>query len=126
MRVLRAVVALGMVALALTACSRGSESSLPMPSRAFCQAAYDYDTNLPKLIGKIKQQTALVAKLAAHAPKDIAADAQTYLDAMERRADGDTSVVDDPKIKDAVENVNRRAAEGRELYEQNKEGGGGI
>ncbi len=126
MRLLRAVVALGLVAAALTACSRDSESSLPMPSKAFCQAAYDYDTNLPKLIGKINQQTDLVAKLAEHAPKDIADDAQTYLDAMKRRAAGDTSVVDNPKIKSAVENVNRRAADGCELYKQNKDGSSGI
>ena len=126
MRLLRAVVALGLVAAALTACSRDSESSLPMPSKAFCQAAYDYDTNLPKLIGKINRQTDLVAKLAEHAPKDIAADAQTYLNAMKRRAAGDTSMVDNPKIKSAVENVNRRAADGCELYKQNKDGSGGI
>ncbi len=126
MRLLRAVVALGLVAAALTACSRDSESSLPMPSKAFCQAAYDYDTNLPKLIGKINQQTDLVAKLAEHAPKDIAADAQTYLDAMKRRAAGDTSVVDNPKIQTAVDNVNRRAADGCELYKQNKDGSSGI
>src|SRR4029079_12586513 len=124
--VLRAVVALGLLAAALTACSRDSESSLPTPSKAFCQAAYDYDTNLPKLIGKIRQQTALVQKLAEHAPKDIAADAQTYLDAMERRADGDKSVVDNPKIQTAVDNVNRRAADGCELYKQNKEGNGSM
>ncbi len=126
MRLLRAVVALGLVAAALTACSRDSESSLPTPSKAFCQAAYDYDTNLPKLIGKIQQQTALVQELAEHAPKDIAADAQTYLDAMKRRAAGDTSVVDNPKIKTAVENVNRRAADGCKLYKQNQDGTGGI
>jgi hypothetical protein len=126
MRVLRAAVLLALVALGATACSRDSGSSLPTPSRAFCQAAYDYDTKLPKLIGKLQQQTALVAKLAEHAPKDIVADAQTYLDAMERRAQGDTSVVDNPKIKTAVENVNRRAAEGCELYKQNKDGSGGI
>ena len=124
---LRAVVAVGLVAVALTACSGGgSGSSLPLPSKAFCQAAYDYDTNLPKLIGKIDAQTELVAELAAHAPEDIDADAQTYLDAMERRAAGDTSVVDNPKIQTAVENVNRRATEGCELYKQNKDGGGGI
>jgi hypothetical protein len=123
---LRAVVALGVLAAVLAGCSRDSESSLPTPSRAFCQAAYDYDTNLPKLIGKIHQHTELVQKLAEHAPKDIAADAQTYLDAMQRRADGDTSVVDDPKIQTAVDNVNRRAAEGCKLYEQNKDGSGGI
>jgi hypothetical protein len=126
MRVLRAVVAIGLIAVALAACSDDSSSSLPTPSKAFCQAAYDYDTNLPKLIGKIDKQTALVQKLAEHAPKDIAADAQTYLDAMKRRAAGDTSVVDNPKIKTAVENVNRRAAAGCELYKQNQDGGGGI
>ena len=123
---LRAVVVLGLLAAGLTACSRDSGSSLPMPSKAFCQAAYDYDTNLPKLIGKVQQQTDLVAKLAATAPKDIRRDAQTYLDAMQRRADGDRSVVDNPKIQTAVENVNRRAADGCQLYKQNKEGSSGI
>jgi hypothetical protein len=123
---LRAVVALGLLAAGVAGCSGSSESSLPTPSRAFCQAAYDYDTNLPKLIGKIDQQTALVQKLADHAPKDIAADARTYLDAMRRRAAGDKSVVDNPKVETAVENVNRRAAEGCELYKQNKDGSAGI
>ena len=126
MRVLRAVVALGLLAAALTACSRDSESSLPTPSKAFCQAAYDYDTNLPKLIGKPRKQTELVRKLAEHAPKDIAADAETYLDAMNRATEGDDSVVDNPKIQRAVENVNRRATDGCELYKQNKDGSSGI
>jgi len=128
MRVLRPAVALVLLTVALTACSRNSETSLPTPSKAFCEAAYNYDTNLPKLIGKIDRQTALVAKLAAHAPKDIAHDAQTYLDAMQRRAAGDTSkaVVDNPKVRVAVDNVNRRAASGCELYKQNRDGSGGI
>jgi hypothetical protein len=123
---LRALVAVGLLAGGLAACSGSSESSLPRPSKAFCQAAYDYDTNLPKLIGKIDKQTDLVARLAEHAPKDIAADAQTYLDAMRRRADGDTSVVDNPKIQQAVDNVNRRASSGCALFKQNQDGGGGI
>ena len=126
MRVLRAAALLALVALGATACSRDSGSSLPTPSRAFCQAAYDYDTNLPKLIGKVKQQTALVAKLAEHAPKDVAEDAQTYLDAMQRAAAGDESVVDNPKIEDAVKSVERRAAVGCELYKQNKDGSSGM
>lgn len=123
---LRAVVALGLLAAVLTACSRDSGSSLPTPSKAFCQAAYDYDTNLPKLIGKPRKQTELVRKLAEHAPPDIAADAETYLDAMNRATDGDDSVVDNPKIQRAVENVNRRATDGCELYKQNKDGSSGI
>jgi hypothetical protein len=127
MRVMRAVVALGLLAAALAACSGDSQSSsLPTPSRAFCQAAYDYDTNLPKLVGKIQQQTELVQKLADHAPKDIADDAKVYLDAMKRRADGDTSVVDNPTIEKAVDNVNRRAADGCKLYDQNQDGSGGM
>jgi hypothetical protein len=126
MRTLRPVVALVLLAAALTACSRSSESSLPTPSKAFCQAAYDYDTNIAKLIGKPAQQTALVAKMAAHAPKDIARDMATFLDAMQRRAGGDTRVVDNPKIQRAVDNVNRRAAAGCELYKQNRDGTGGI
>jgi hypothetical protein len=122
----RAVVALGLLAAGLAACSGDSEASLPTPSKAFCQAAYDYDTNLPKLADKPRKQTELVAKLAEHAPKDIAADAQTYLDAMRRAVDGDKSVVDNPKIQKAVDNVNRRATSGCKLYEQNQDGTGGI
>ena len=45
---------------------------------------------------------------------------------MKRRADGDTSVVDNPKIETAVDNVNRRAADGCELYKQNQDGTGGM
>jgi hypothetical protein len=126
MRALRPLVALVLLVGGLSACSRDEGSTLPRPSKAFCQAAYDYDTNLPKLVGKLGKQTALVEKLAAHAPKDIAQDAQRYLDAMRRRAQGDTSVVDNPKIERSVENVNRRAAEGCDLYKQNQDGGGGI
>jgi hypothetical protein len=126
MRALRPVVALMLLVGGLAACSGDSSSSLPRPSKAFCKAAYDFDTNAPKLIGKIHQQTALVQKMADAAPKDIAADAQTYLDAMERRATGDRSVVDNAKVEQAVKNVERRAADGCELYTQNPDGSGGI
>ena len=126
MRWSRAVAVALLLAAGVAACSEDSSSSLPTPSKAFCQAAYDYDTNLPKLVGKIEQQTNLVAKLAATAPKDIAEDARMYLDAMKRRAAGDTSVVDNPKIERAVDNVNRRASAGCKLFQQNQDGTGGI
>jgi hypothetical protein len=126
MRSLRAVAVAVVLAAGIAGCSGESSQSLPTPSRAFCQAAYDYDTNLPKLIGKIQKQTALVERLAATAPKDIADDARTYLDAMKRRAAGDTTVVDNPKIEAAVDNVNRRASAGCELFKQNRDGSGGI
>ncbi len=126
MRVLRVVVAVGLLAAGLAACSGDSEQSLPTPSKAFCQAAYDYDTNLPKLEHKPRAQTELVAKLAQHAPKDIAADANTYLDAMQRAVAGDKSVVDNPEIQKAVNNVNRRASSGCGLFKQDQDGSGGM
>jgi hypothetical protein len=126
MRSLRAALLLALITVGAAACSGESGSSLPTPSRAFCKAAYDFDTNAPKLIGKIDKQTALVEKMADHAPKDIARDAHIYLDAMQRRADGDKSVVDNPKIKTALENVERRAINGCALYKQNQDGTGGI
>ncbi|HLM17079.1 MAG TPA: hypothetical protein VK549_04600 [Acidimicrobiia bacterium] len=127
MHALRAVVALGLLAAALAACSGKNEaSSQPMPSKAFCQAAYDFDTKAPKLIGKVEQQTALVQRMADHAPKDVAKDARTVLDAMQRVSAGDKSVVDKPAIQTALENVERRAINGCALYKQDKSGGGGI
>ena len=126
MRWSRAVAVALLLASGVAACSEDSSSSLPTPSKAFCQAAYDYDSNLPKLVGKIGKQTDLVAKLAESAPKDIAGDAQVYLDAMKRRAAGDTSVIDNPKIERAVDNVNRRAAAGCKLFNQNQDGTGGM
>lgn len=125
MRALRPIVALVLLAAGLAACSGSSEKSLPAPSKAFCQAAYDFDTNAPKLAGKIDKQTELVQTMADHAPKDIAKDVAVYLDAMKRRADGDKSVVDNPKIETAVKNVERRAINGCALYKQNRDGGGG-
>ena len=44
-------------------------------------------------------------KIARTAPKRIVKDAEAFLDAMRRRAAGDLSVVDDPKVKTAVDNV---------------------
>jgi hypothetical protein len=126
MRVLRAVVALGLLGATLAACSGNSSTSLPTPSKAFCQAAYDFDTKAPKLIGKIEQQTELVQRMADHAPTDVAKDAQTYLHAMQRASAGDDSVVDNPKVETAVKNVERRAINGCALYKQNQDGTGGM
>ena len=108
---------------AVTACSGNSEASLPRPSKPFCEAAHRYDVRVEKR-APIDEQIQIVQKMADHAPKDIAQDTNTFLDALQRRRDGDKSVVDNPKIEKAVDNVNRRAANGCGLY--NSEGGGGI
>jgi hypothetical protein len=104
-------------------CGRDSGSSLPRPSKPFCEAAHRYDVRVEKH-ASLGEQIRIVQKMADHAPQDIARDADTFLDALERRRDGDTSVVDNPKIEKAVNNVNRRAAIGCGLYKQ--DAGGGI
>jgi hypothetical protein len=117
-----ALVALAMLTLTATACSRGDESTLPRPSKPFCDAAHRYDVRVEKR-APIGEQIQIVQEMVDHAPKDIARDTNVFLDALQRRRDGDTSVVDNPKIEEAVNNVNRRAATGCGFY---KSQGGGI
>jgi hypothetical protein len=124
MRVLRPFLAGVLLALALAACSGDSTSSLPRPNKAFCVASFKYDDRLPKIIGNVKAHIALVEPIAANAPKDIKADAELFLDALRRVEAGDQSVVDNPKIKTAEENVNRRAADGCDLYKQDPSNSG--
>jgi hypothetical protein len=116
--------ATGLALLALTAtiaagCSREEQ---PPASKAFCSAAERYNTELERtqLEGEadVERQLPLVADLAATAPKGIEKDAQTFLDALQRRADGDTSVIDDRTINDAVDNVNRYANQACNVYKR--------
>jgi hypothetical protein len=123
---MRAILLLAVAtALAATtsACSRDSSSSLPRPSKPFCEAAHRYDVRVEKRVG-IGEQIRLVQQMVDHAPKDIARDTAVFLDALQRVRDGDKSVVDNPKIEDAVNKVNRRAAQGCDFYRSNT--GGGI
>jgi hypothetical protein len=110
------VAALASVAV-LAACDDPSNSEgLARPSRAFCAAAAKYDAALDKGRVSLDKQIELVRGIADAAPKDVAKDARTFLDALERRSRGDKGVVDNPKIQAAVEHVNRRAAQGCGWY----------
>lgn len=123
-------VAVVAAATALAGCKDPAKSSLPQPSKAFCDAAVKYDTEVQKVskAGPAEQaraQLPLVQKMADAAPTDIRDAARTFADALRRRADGDTSVVDDQTVAKAVKDVNRRAGNSCGLY-QNQNGGGGI
>jgi len=117
MRVAPLLVAAALVAAGAAGCSRDNSSSLPRPSKSFCEAAHRYDVRVEKR-ASLDEQIRLVRKIADYAPEDIARDAGTFLDALERRRDGDMSVVDNPKIEKAVNNVNRRAANDCGFYKQ--------
>ena len=114
-RVMRRAIALATLILltssGLAACksSEDAASNLPRPSAAFCQAATKYDNRVQ--MAKLPEQIKLVSSIARHAPKDVSRDARTFLDALERRHAGDTSVIDSPRVKTAVDHVNRRAGQ---------------
>jgi hypothetical protein len=117
----RQTVALAVLAVTVVAagCSREEK---PTANKPFCRAADRYNEELERtqLEGSpsIERQIPIIADLAATAPQAIAADVQTFLDALERRADGDTSVVDNPRISKAVDNVNRYANKACNVYER--------
>ena len=115
MRLLRTGFALPLVALVATACSLGG-TDLPTPEPGFCEAASRYDREVES-DATLAEQITIIEKLERNAPKDVADDATLFLDSLRRLRDGDRSVVDDPDVQDAVENVNRRAVEGCGFYE---------
>lgn len=122
------VVAVALVIGAAAAIGRpNSGPDLPKPSASFCEAAAKYDKKLGTLTGKDKftKQIELVQPMADHAPKDIKADTELFLSALERRAAGDKSVENNSKIEQAIKNVNRRAVDGCEFYKQ-QVGSGGV
>jgi hypothetical protein len=117
MRAPRAIVAVAVIAVSVAAgCS--SEKT-PPASKAFCNAANRYNSEIVReqKRGKIDtdRQIAVVEDLAATAPRAIRADAQTFLDAL-RRVSADPSVKSDPLVKRAVDSVNRYANKACGVY----------
>ncbi len=111
-------------AIAVLAASCGGQSK-PTASRAFCRAADDYNAQVERAFKKQNQGTAeagrqakLLDEVARTAPGKIRADAHTFATAMHKRAEGDTSVVDDPDIERAAANVNRFANQACNVYQR--------
>jgi hypothetical protein len=101
----------------LGACSGGT----PEASKAFCLAADRYDNELERQqrSGEIDvdRQIERVEELARTAPASVADDAQVFLDAL-RRVGDDPSIRDDPRIRKAVDNVNRLANQACGVYDR--------
>jgi len=119
----RLAVAAVLLVAALVGGACSSESgNAPKAPLAFCKAAANYDDRVSRN-AKIDEQIRLVQRMVDTAPAKIKANAQTFVDAL-RQVETDKSVKDDPRVKRAVENVNRYAAQGCGFYKQ--QGGGGI
>lgn len=118
-RILLVAVLAGAVVLAVGCGSDGGDA--PKAPLAFCKAASRFDDRLSKG-AEVDEQIRLVQGMVDTAPAKIRPDAQTFVDAL-RRVGTDPSVKDNPKVKKAVENVNRYAAQSCGFYESQ---GGGI
>ena len=117
-----AVAAVLVVAVLVGGACSSESGNAPKAPLAFCQAAARYEDRVSRN-AKIDEQIRLVQRMVDTAPSKIEADAKTFVDAL-RRVEADPSVKDNAKIKRAVENVNRYAAQGCGFYKQ--QGGGGI
>jgi len=117
-----AVAAVLVVAVLVGGACSSESGDAPKAPLAFCQAAARYDDRVSRN-AKIDEQIRLVQRMVDTAPAKIKANAQTFVDAL-RQVETDKSVKDDPRVKRAVENVNRYAAQGCGFYKQ--QGGGGI
>jgi hypothetical protein len=112
---------LAVVALVAVGCS--SERDAPNAPLAFCRPAANYDhalstegADLP-----VARQIRYLRAMADAAPKEIEADTRVFLDAMERVSE-DPSLRDNEKVRTAVENVNRYAAQGCDFYARRRGG----
>jgi len=65
----------------------------------------------------VDRQIELVAELARTAPTSIQADADIFLDSLQRVGD-DPSLKDDPDVREAVDNVNRLANQACGVYDR--------
>jgi hypothetical protein len=110
------------VAAALSGCSRSE--GVARPSREFCEAAAAYDDKAYETRDDAAAQAQLLEPMAANAPEDIKADMDLFLAAMQKKAEGDSTVVDNPNLAASVERVNRRAQQGCDLLQPNEESPG--
>jgi hypothetical protein len=119
---MRPVVVLLVVTAAIGAAAGCSREETPTASRAFCRAADDYNSEIERSQRRgeasIERQLPLVEELARTAPKAIARDARTFVDALEK-VEADPTVRDDPDVRTAVDNVNRYANQACHVYERN-------
>jgi hypothetical protein len=110
-----------MMLVAVAAATGCSREDPPTASRAFCRAADEYNDEIEHARqqgeASVERQLPLVEELARTAPRAIARDARTFVDALERVA-SDPSVRRDPQVRAAVDNVNRFANQACNVYER--------
>jgi hypothetical protein len=109
---------IGLVAIATIATlSQGQPgndlSTNSRPSRAFCKAAAAYDKATTASTKKVPltRHIAMTHAIAKSAPHDTKADATLVWQSYRKLASGDRSVIDNSRVKAALDHVNRRATQ---------------
>jgi hypothetical protein len=126
----------------LGACGSGSSSSPSVPtepkptskpSKAFCQAAYDYDNKVVvanEKDGRVKiarQQLPYVVRMQKAAADDVKADIALMVSGYEGVIAGHTPTADtSARYEYASKRVERYANDGCQLLNQNQSGGNSI
>jgi len=115
------------LAVVLSACSGENSASLPKPKPGFCEAAQRYDKRIERG-ASIPEQITILEKLVRNAPKDVAADANFFLDTM-RKGEHATEaqrkkLQAEPAFQRAVDHVDRRAINGCDFFAQTPGQGG--
>jgi hypothetical protein len=116
------------VAVALVLLGVGCSGGTPKAPKAFCESANRYEVELEREFANgtmdVAKQISLVRQLVATAPPAIHADAQRFLDALER-VQSNPSSRNDPTVKRAhrsVDNVNRYASTRCGFFDQQPSG----
>jgi hypothetical protein len=97
-------------ALALVILAGCGAEEGPRASRAYCEAAVRYEKELERqgTSGDIdtERQIARVEDLVEHAPREIRAEAQAFLDAL-RAVEDDPTIRGSAEVEETVDDVNR-------------------
>ena len=113
---------LTLLALTMVAagCSGGSDDE-PQVNKPFCDAAGRYEKELERQLENnivdVDTQIEIIQDLADAAPKPIRAKAERFLNALQR-VEAEPELRDDPDVREAVEDVNRYAAQGCGVYDR--------
>jgi hypothetical protein len=105
------IVAIATVATLAQGAQSNDLSDLPRPSRAFCSASAKYDELTTSKPVPLRRHVELAKAIAAAAPVDAKTDATLVWKSYVRLQAGDRSVVDNPRVKAALDHENRRATQ---------------
>jgi hypothetical protein len=112
---------------AVSVIGRQRETSVEPAPKAFCKAAKAYEKDIDRQGANYKEDVARqierVEAIVETAPDDVLADAERFLQALRDyqaapNATAREALRDDPAVKEAIDNVNRRWNQGCDVFKR--------